>query len=223
VRLLGLAWSRARLPAALTLNPNDGDAHEELGHLLDAFGRLDEGWKEAEMAQQVDPNHDHLETALDHRHEYDQIIQHITTLLPTDPDNAILHYELYEGYSGKGMYKEAIQHLEETFVLLGFPELAAKTRKAFADSGYKSAMRTYAGGLERLYVAKQLFAPINVAAAFVAAGDKDRAFYWLEQAYKNRGCGFGVGMVFLNRDPGLEPLHTDPRYKDLLRRVGLPE
>jgi tetratricopeptide (TPR) repeat protein len=208
---------------ALALNPNDSAAHTHLGILLDAFGRLDEGWKEAEIAQQLDPNHDHLEPALDHRREFDRIVQHITPMLEADPGNMYLHHVLYEGYAGKGLYTEAIPHLAETISLLGFPELAAKVRKAFADSGYKSAMRAYAEGLERLYVSQQLFTPINAADAFVAAGDKDRAFYWLEQGYKNRGCGFGIAMVFLNRDPGLEPLRSDPRYKDLLHRVGLPE
>ncbi|HYB76992.1 MAG TPA: tetratricopeptide repeat protein, partial [Candidatus Bathyarchaeia archaeon] len=209
---------------ALALNPNDGEAHEHLGWLLDALGRLDEGWKEAEMAQQVDPNQDHLEPALDNRHEYDRIIQHIRPMLEADPDNGYLHYELYEGYVGKGMYKEAIQHLEECWVRFGFPQLAARMREAFAASGYKSAMRTYAEGLERLHVAKQVFAPMNLAGAYSAAGDKDRGFYWLEQGYQSRGRGgAGMSMVFVNRDPGIEPLRSDPRYKDLLRRIGLPQ
>jgi tetratricopeptide (TPR) repeat protein len=204
---------------ALALNPNDVNAHEHLGWLLDAYGRLDEGWKEAEIAQQLDPNGDHLEPALENRHEYDQIIQHIATMLTTDPDNGVLHYMLYGSYSGKRMYKEAVQQLEQFLALFGFQELAAKVRQAFAASGYKGAMRAYAEGSEQLHVTKRIFVPLNLAAAYTAAGDKDRAFYWLEQGYKSRGR---VSMIFLNRDPGLEPLHSDPRYKDLLRRVGLP-
>jgi TolB-like protein/DNA-binding winged helix-turn-helix (wHTH) protein/predicted TPR repeat methyltransferase len=208
---------------SLSLNPNDAIAHEGLGQLLDALGRLDEGWKEAEVAQQLDPNEEHLEAALDNRHEYERIIQHITTMLDADPDNGVLHHQLYEGYVGKGMYKEAVQHLEQALVLFGFQESAAKVRQAFAASGYKGAMRKYAEELEHLQATNQIFIPINVADAYAAAGDKDRAFYWLEKAYKRRGHGnAGVSMVFLNRDPGLEPLRSDPRYKDLLRRVGLP-
>jgi tetratricopeptide (TPR) repeat protein len=207
---------------ALALNPNDAFAHEGLSFLLDAFGRLDEGWKEAEIAQQLDPNEDHLEPALDNRHEYDQVIQHISRMLEIDPDDGVLHHMLYEGYVGKGMYKEAVQQLEQTLVLFGFPEAAAKLHQAFATSGYKGAMREYAKELEYLHATNQLFIPINLASVYTAAGDKDRAFYWLEQAYKRRGHGTGVSMVFVNRDPMLEPLHSDQRYKDLLRRVGLP-
>jgi TolB-like protein/DNA-binding winged helix-turn-helix (wHTH) protein len=207
---------------ALALNPNEANAHEGLSFLLDATGRLDEGWKEAEIAQQLDPNEEHLEPALDNRREYDQIIQHITTMLATDPDNGVLHHQLYEGYVGKGMYKEAFEQLEQTLVLFGFQESAAQIRQAFAASGYKGAMREWAKEFEYLHVTNQVFMPINLASAYTAAGDKDRAFYWLEQAYKRRGHAGGVAMVFVNRDPMLEPLHSDPRYTDLLRRVGLP-
>jgi TolB-like protein/DNA-binding winged helix-turn-helix (wHTH) protein/tetratricopeptide (TPR) repeat protein len=208
---------------ALELNPNDGDAHESLGKLLDAFGRVEEGWKEQERAQQVDPMQDHLAVALKNRHEYDRIIEYFAPMLEADLNNGYLHYGLYEGYSGKRMYKEAIQQLEQALSLFRLQELAAKVRAAFAASGYEGAMRAYAEGLEQLHRAKQLFAPINGAEAYTAVGDKDRAFYWLEEGYKNRGRPFGgFEMIELNRDSRFEPLHSDPRYKDLLRRVGLP-
>ena len=208
---------------SLELNPNGVIAHEHLGWLLDALGRLDEGWKEAEIAQQLDPMEDHLEPALDNRREYDQIIQYIPTMLQADPNSGYLHHALYEGYVGKGMYKEAIQELERTLVLFGFQESAAQLGKAFDASGFRGAMRKYAELLEHLHATNQLFVPINLATAYAAAGDKDRAFYWLEQGYKYRGHGnAGVAMIFVNREPGLDPLRSDPRYQDLLRRIGLP-
>src|SRR5262249_41081008 len=127
------------------------------------------------------------------------------------------------GYVGKGMYKEAVQQLEQTLVLFGLRESASKVRQAFAASGYRGAMRKWAEELERLHASNQIFVPVNVAEAYAAAGDKDRAFYWLEQGSRYRGhATVGVSMVFLNRDPGLEPLRSDPRYTDLLHRVGLP-
>jgi len=207
---------------ALALNPNDGFAHMLLGQVLDALGRLDEGWKEAVIAQQVDPNQDHLAVALYSRHEYDQMIQHVMHMLEADPDNGALHHMLYQGYAEKGMYKEAVQQLARTLVLYGMQEAAAKLRQAFAASGYKGAMGKLAEEMEHLHAAKQIFMPINLATYYAAAGDKDRAFFWLEQAYKYRGQTFGISMIFLNREVQLEPLRSDPRYKDLLRRVGLP-
>lgn len=201
----------------------DAVAHEHLSWLLDALGRLEEGWKEAEIAQQLDPTEDHLEPALDNRREYDKVIQLVTTLLKADPDNAYLHHKLYEGYSGKGMYDEAVEQLEQTAILTGFPEIGARLREAYKASGYRGAMRKVAEEFEHLQATNQVFMPINVAGFYAASGEKERAFYWLEQAYKHRGHGSaGISMVFLNRDPGLEPLRSDPRYTDLLRRVGLP-
>jgi tetratricopeptide (TPR) repeat protein len=208
---------------ALALNASDAVAHDGLGSLLDAQGRMDEGLKEAEIAQQLDPNEDHLEPALNNRHEYDRLIQHITTMLQADPDNGILHHKLYEGYAGREMYKEAVQQLAQAVSLFGFPDFASEIQAAFASSGYKAAMRKWAEQLEHLQATNQVVVPINVAIAYVAAGDKERAFYWLEQACQRRGFNGGIPMVFLNRDPGLAPLRSDPRFKDLLRRVGLPQ
>lgn len=209
---------------ALALNPNDADAHEHLGRLLEAFGRMEEGWKEAELAQQLDPNGEHIEVAFDHRHQYDQSIQHLTTMLRADPDNGVLHHKLYESYAGKGMHKEAIQELERTLVLFGLSDAAAKVSAAFAPSGYRGAMRKYAEELEHLYATKQVFLPMNVAIAYTAAGNTDRAFHWLQEGCKFRGrATAGYPMVLLNREPLLEPLHEDPRYPGLLHCMGLPQ
>lgn len=94
---------------ALALNPSDADAHQVLGFILDAFGRMDEGWKEAQLAQQLDPWKERLEPALGNRREFDQIIQHETTMLQADPDSVEVHAGFFEAYAGKGMYKEAFE------------------------------------------------------------------------------------------------------------------
>lgn len=124
---------------------------------------------------------------------------------------------------GRGLERPLICLKPTGLGLTGFPEIAARLRDAYKASGYRGAMRKVAEEFEHLQATNQVFMPINVAGFYAAAGEKERAFYWLEQAYKHRGHGSaGISMVFLNRDPGLEPLRSDPRYKDLLRRVGLP-
>jgi TolB-like protein/DNA-binding winged helix-turn-helix (wHTH) protein len=206
---------------AIELNPNNANAHQEFGELLDAMGRLDDGFKECQIAQELDPNQDHLSGALDDRREFDRSIEIKLIMLRNDPDNAVLHHNLYLSYEANGMYKDAVEHLERAVTLAGFPEVAVNLDKAFAISGYKGAMREYAKQLEHAHATKQIFLPVNLAGVYATLGDKDRAFYWLEQAYRHtRGSGIRLWQIKLY--PALEPLHSDPRFKDLVHRIGLP-
>jgi TolB-like protein/DNA-binding winged helix-turn-helix (wHTH) protein/Tfp pilus assembly protein PilF len=206
---------------ALDVNPSNASAHQELGELLDAMGRLDEGLKECQIAQQLDPSHDHLSGALYDRREFDRSIEVMLLMLHNDPDDVILHHDLYLSYEAKGKYKEAVLHLERTVTLSGFPEVAVNLHHAFAVSGYKGAMREYAKELEHAHATKQIFLPVNLAGVYTTLGDKDRAFYWLEQAYKH-SPGTGIHLWMMNSYVALEPLHSDPRFKDLVHRIGLP-
>jgi TolB-like protein/DNA-binding winged helix-turn-helix (wHTH) protein/Tfp pilus assembly protein PilF len=206
---------------AIELNPNNANAHEEFGALLDAMGRLDEGLRECQVAQELDPNHEHLSWALSDRREFDRSIDIKLIMLRNDPDNAVLHHNLYLDYQAKGMYKEAIQHAGRSAALAGFPQVAVDLDKAFAISGYRGAMREYAKQLAHLHATKEIFLPVNLAGVYAILGDKDRAFYWLEQAYRHsRGSGLFLWQIKLY--PALDPLHSDPRFKDLVHRIGLP-
>lgn len=205
---------------AIELNPNDAIAHSGFGEILDAMGRLDEGLKECQIAQQLDPNRDHMSSALDHRREFDRSIEIQLIMLRKDPDDVLVHHDLYLTYEAKGMYREAVRHLERALTLVGFPRFAINLDKAFAISGYKGAMREYARQLEQMHATKQMFLPVNLAGVYAILGDKNRAFYWLEQAYQH-GRGSGIPLWEMKLYPALEPLQSDPRFKDLVHRIGL--
>jgi len=211
---------------AVALNPNDANAHEILGNVLMDIGRLDEGLRESQIAQELDPNQDHLSMALYFRRDYDRAIPLLLTMIKADPDNANLHFSLFLSYAAKGMDKGAINELEAGLKLFGFSESATKIHHAFTVSGYRGAIQQNAEELEHLIVTKQLFILVNLAENYAALGDKDRAFYWLEQAYTHHdimAAAVGFGLEVINVDPMMDPLRSDPRFKDLLRRVGLPE
>ena len=206
---------------AIEVNPNNALAHRELGEHLDAMGRLDEGLKECKVAEQLDPNQDHLSTALFDRGEFQRSIDLMLIILRNDPDDVVLHHDLYFAYQAMGMDKEAIQHLERTWTLAGFPEVGVSLLHAFDVSGYRGAMQEYASELEHLHARKRIFLPVNLAGVYAILGNKERAFYWLQQAYEH-GPGPGIPLWQTKLYPALDPLRSDPRFKVLLQHIGLP-
>jgi tetratricopeptide (TPR) repeat protein len=221
-----LRGAEAEVRHAIALNPNNASAHDELGGLLDLTGRLDEGWREYQIAQELDPSHDHLSDALERRGEYNRAIAMLQLMLKRYPDDGYLHVGLFRDYVQIGMHKEAIQELEKAGSLFGFPESASRIHRAFARSGYRGAMRQYARELEDSVATKQMFIPFNLAQVYATLGDKDRAFYWLEQAYTHHdvlAASTDLSLYRLNMEFLLDPIRSDPRFKDLVRRVGLPQ
>jgi eukaryotic-like serine/threonine-protein kinase len=221
-------WQRAEeeYRRAIALNPNNAFAHHAFGEFLDAMGRMDEGWREIQIAQGLDPSYDHVSEALGRRGQDDQAIAIQQMMLRRSPDDGYERARLFREYLRKGMYKEATMELEQVSILFGFSQIAAESRRARAVSGYRVALRELLKGWEHLWATHQAFLPVNLAGTYAALGDKDRAFYWLEQAYMYRDIAIAstdLGLSSLNIDFLLSPLRSDPRFKDLLRRVGLPE
>jgi len=219
-------WSgaEANFHKALGLNPNNASAHDGFCTFLGVHGRLDEARKECQMAQELDPSNDHLSWILFLQGEYDHSIAIAKMLLGTHPDDGFSHHLLYMLYAKKGMRQESIQELEQAMMLYGLPEVAANLRRAFANSGYSGAMREYAKQLEYLDATKKLSMPVNLAEVHAILGDQDRAFYWLEQAYIHRDVVTpGADVDFIKSDPMLVSLRSDPRFADLLHRLGLQQ
>ena len=176
------------------------------------------------MAQELDPSNDHLSWILFLQGEYDQSITIAKMMLESHPDDGFYHHLLYQVYARKGMDRESIQELEQAMTLYGLPEVAAGLRRAFAVSGYSGAMREYARELEHLDATKKLSMPVNLAEVYATVGDQDRAFYWLEQAYIHRDVVTpGANVDFIKSDPMLVSLRPDPRFADLLHRLGLQQ
>jgi TolB-like protein/DNA-binding winged helix-turn-helix (wHTH) protein/Tfp pilus assembly protein PilF len=216
--------------SAIARNPNSVEAHRSFARFLDDLGRLDEGWREQQIAQGLNPNPDRLPWATDLpealliRGQYDEAIRLLSKVVEANPNDGQTHLNLSQDYEGKGMYKEAIEELGRTCTLYGYPEIATRLDRAFAASGYQGALRQWAQEIEHLQATKQVYFPTYLASVYGRLGDKERAFYWLEEAYKHPELtGIGTDLIhWLKSDPGLELIRNDPRYFDLLRRVGLP-
>lgn len=218
-------WSGAEedYRRALALNPNNAAAHNMLASGLDVTGRLDEGWKEYQIAQELDPNHDHLADALYQRGQFDRAIEIRLRIAKQDPADGYNHFALALAYAQKGLYKQYVEEMSTMAPLYGLPELSAQLQKAYAHSGYQGALRLWVSELEHLAARKQAYYPGLTAQAYAALGDKDRAFFWLEQYSQHRELATGDPTVFFKTDPGLAPLRSDPRFGDFLRRAGLAQ
>jgi len=209
---------------AIALNPNHAGAHDILGLLLVTTGRTQEALREGQIAQQLDPHNDHLSLILFHARDYDASIKMALSMLRRDPNDGMSHCLLFNDYFKIGSYKEAIDHLSQCYSLYGYTKAALNMRHAFAAAGFKAAVQRWAKDVEYLQATNQVYLPGNLATAHTILGDKDRAFYWLEQGYEHREMvSVDGGVFFLGTEPMYDPLRSDPRYKDLLRRVGLPQ
>jgi tetratricopeptide (TPR) repeat protein len=230
MELAGIKWTLWDWPGAeedsrraLVLNPNNATAHDMLASVLDVTGRPDEAWREFEIAQELDPNHDHLADALYQRGQFDQAIQIRQRLAKTDPADGYNHYALALAYAQKGLYKQYVDEMSAMAPLFALTELSTQLQRAYTQSGYQGALRQWAKELEQLAARRQAYYPGALAQAYAALGDKDRAFYWLDQYSQHRDLASAEPTIYFKTDPGLAPLRSDPRLGDFLRRAGLPQ
>jgi TolB-like protein/DNA-binding winged helix-turn-helix (wHTH) protein len=209
---------------AIGLNPNNDEAHQTLGYALDAMGQMDEAWKEYEIAQQLDPNQDHISWPLLRHGQYDRAIELVRPLAEAQPGWGSYQLLLSIAYAQKGMHAASVQELEKYLRICGLPEVATRVHRSVANSGWNGALLQWAKELERLMATRQAYFPDILAQVYVLLGDKDRAFYWLEQGNEHRHMAIADPVLqFVKIDPSFGPLHSDPRFKILLRHMGLPE
>jgi TolB-like protein/DNA-binding winged helix-turn-helix (wHTH) protein/lipoprotein NlpI len=221
-----LNWRGAEedLRQAVALDPNGASGHSALCILLVVMGQVEEGLRECRIAQRVDPFDEDSALGLYLGRDYDGSIAMLRIMLQKDPKDGFAHCFIFPDYMMKAMEKESIQELGQCYLLLGQPEMAANIQRAFEALGYHAAIRQWAKEMEHLQDTHQAFLPANLAIAYTILGDVDRAFYWLEQAYKHREMtSFDEGVFYLGAEPLYDPLRSDPRFEDLLGRVGLPQ
>ena len=138
--------------------------------------------------------------------------------LEMDPNFVPAHLFLGLSYQQKGLYQEAISEFESAkqFSESGTIGLAGLGH-VYAKSGQTSKARKVLS--ELMGLSKTSFvSPYDIALIYVALGDRDKAFEWLDKAYESRS----EMLVWSKIDPLLDPIRTDPRFVDLLQRVGLP-
>src|SRR6266849_8914932 len=207
---------------ALTLNPAYSRAHTFYPFYLSSLGRSEEALEVARRALDFDPaspavSHS-LAVQLYFARQFDQAIDQAHNTLEMDANFAISYAVLGEVYLSKGMYREGLLALEK------YSALSRSSATSLALLGYSHARlgeRSQAlRMIEKLKAAsKEGFVPaLFVALVYGGLEDKGQAFTWLEKAYEER---FNR-LAYLKVDALWDPLRSDPRFADLLRRVGIP-
>jgi serine/threonine protein kinase/tetratricopeptide (TPR) repeat protein len=214
-------WSGAEKESqrAIQLNPGDALAHYYYGLILAQTGRLEEAIAEEKRAVELDP----LSAATNRNLAFvfwlarkpDQAIEQSRKTLELDPSFTIAHISLALGYLEKSMYKEGIAEIEKALVISPGNGLAlAELGYAYAVSGRRADAQKVLDQANDL--SKQKYVPaVFWAAIYSGLGEKDKAFEWLGKAYEERF------LVYIKVSPLFDPLRSDPRFADLLRRTNL--
>jgi hypothetical protein len=206
---------------AFELNPGYASAHEWCANLFTAIGRGEEGLAQMKRAQELDPlslvtNAD-LGRTLYFARNYDQSLEQLQKTLDLDASFALAHVFLGQTYEQNKLFEKAIAELQKGNDLSGGSTYArARLGHAYAVAGKTGEAQKVLGQLKDR--SKQKYVPAyDIALIYLGLGEKDQAFAWLERAYEER-C---PTLEFLKVEPSLDPLRSDPRFANLLRRMNL--
>ncbi len=192
------AGAEKEFKRAIELDPNSLEAHRAYSLYLTATGRSVEA----------------LAEALAGAREYDQLIAEGRKMEPNDP---YVHFWTSAAYGQKGMHEEAITEAQKAASLSrGSTIMKAQLGYTFAVAGRRDEAENILSELKAL-AAQRYVSPYDIALIYVGLGNKEQAFAWLEKAYQERARRLWA----LKVNPSWDMLRSDPRFADLLRRIGL--
>ncbi len=204
---------------AIQLNPNNAEAHYSYGNFLVAMGRVDEGLVEFRNAQQIDPMSLSIQTnigwAMYIAGRYDEASNQIRQVIAKDPTYARAYLNLGEIQQEQGKYDEAIASFQKARELSKDPIADMALGHVYAAAGRRADAQKVAASLEDK-VRNNEVSPFLPAVVYAGMNEKDKAFYWLERAYQERSNW----LTLIKVGRRLKNLRGDPRFDDLLRRVG---
>jgi len=206
---------------ALDLNPGYATAHHWYAWHLALLHRYDEAIVELRKANNLDPLSlvitADLAELLAITNADDESIRWSRKTIEMDPNFALAHNHLGQAYLHKRMNDEAIAELKEAVKLSnGSPTCIANLARAYVSSSRKSEAVTLLAELEKLSNDVHSFAS-EIAVIYASLGDTDQAMSWLEKGLEER---FNPGVLIR---PGFDALRSDPRFEELVHRVGLPQ
>jgi TolB-like protein/predicted Ser/Thr protein kinase len=216
----------AEYKKAFELDPNDAMAHlwyaEQIGSI---GGREQEALAELDHAHQLEPLSPVISTAVGDVHltarQYDEAIAVCKKVATENPTFARAHYISAQAYWGKRMYQQVIEEWTVYAQLSGDrseSDFASALDRGFRSGGWKGALTK---GIEARQAQRKVgySSAYGIAELYADLGATDQAFSWLQTAYQERD----IGLLALKTNFLLDPIRSDPRFADLVRKLGLPQ
>jgi TolB-like protein/DNA-binding winged helix-turn-helix (wHTH) protein/Tfp pilus assembly protein PilF len=216
----GWASAEKEYKRAIALNPSYATAHHWYAWHLIVMGRNGEGIAELKKAESLDPlsliiSAD-LADALCIAHRYDESVQQSQKTIEMDPHFVVAHYQLGQALEQKHRHEEAIAEFRRAIELSGGnTTFESNLANAYAVSGLRAEAMKIVKDLEGRH-SQSTATDASIALIYVGLGDNDQAMIWLNKAYQAR---FNPSILMR---PVFDPLRSDPRFQDLLHRIGLP-
>jgi TolB-like protein/Tfp pilus assembly protein PilF len=213
------------LKIALNLDPHDPRNHRGYTFVLLATNRINEAVEQMRIVHEMDPlsrvfsvNYgQYLMTA----GRYDESIKQLQETIQMDPKYSYAHASLAQVYQHKKMYQEAASEMQKAFQFQGDQDAVDIFSDAKDAESYKKSQdiitRSELEDLNELAQQKYV-SPFDFARRYAKLNEKDEAFNWLEKCYKERS----PHILFIKVLDDFQNIRSDPRFADLVRRIGLP-
>jgi DNA-binding winged helix-turn-helix (wHTH) protein/tetratricopeptide (TPR) repeat protein len=215
-------WATAEQEFSMAIELNSGNPLIYLSYasFLLAMGRFSEASNSMRIAQKLDPRSPLINTSLAYpsyfARQYDQALSQLYTAIEIDSYFPLPYKVLGDVFVEKGEYEKAIAYYQKNIELLGrHPANVAHLGRAYALSGEKAKAVEIIRELES-FSKNNYLSPTSIAVIYAGLGESDRAFEYLEEAYRER-CN---NLVFINVQPTFDRLRSDPRFTNLIQRMG---
>jgi serine/threonine protein kinase/Flp pilus assembly protein TadD len=209
------AGGEAEFQKAIQLDSNYVEAHQYYGLCLAAMGRFADSWNQLQIARQLDPTSPSLEGTTTYSlylaGQYDEVIARCRKAIEVDPTFLFYHLHLGHALAAKGMYERAISAFQKARLSSNAPFVVARLGYACGAAGRKRQARELLD--EMLQVSAQ---PHYIALVYIGLGEPDRAIDWLRKAELERSGD----LIYLKTDPIYRSLASNPKFTELLERVG---
>ncbi len=215
--------SEREFKRGIELDPNNAEAHFRYGQFLSPMGRHEESIREMQRALELEPLDLVMLALLSQEYHFsgqtDKALEQARKTIELEPNFILGIHVLGQALARNEMYEEVIDLSEKTLSKNPNNQFSLKIAGyAYAKLGRRSDAERMIAKFREL-AKTEYIQPYDLATIYVALGDKDKAFAELEKSAENRDWMFSQ----MKEDPFLVPLRLDPRYKDLLKRMNLPE